>query len=363
MLLIVGCGEAGHMGSYMARAASALQIPCTLMDISQAETGNRYVQKFYWHFRGKRPAHLRKFARKVLGTCDAQTPKIVLTTGGRVPLDSEDIRALQSRGIKVINYSTDDPWNPGLRAPYFISTLADYDAVFTPRQNNISDFQRSGVRCISYLPFAYDSDIHRPWLGPPLGECSSPNDVLFVGGCDADRLPILGALAEAGLTLALFGGYWDLHDSTRPFSRGIARQDAIRAASGAAKTILCLVRRANRDGHAMRSFEAAAIGGCIIAEDTPDHRKLFGPDGDAVCYFDNIDGLVQTVKSLVGDPDRRAALTMNLRKRMRERSDTYKDRLLTMFKTAMVGGNELPEPADLKSEMRDLQAVPQGRQF
>jgi spore maturation protein CgeB len=363
MLLVVGCGEAGHMGSYMARAASVLRIPCTLMDTSQAETGNRYVQKFYWQFRGKRPVHLRRFARWARDVCDAQDPKIVLTTGGRVPLDTGDIRALKSKGIKVINYSTDDPWNPRLRAPYFISTLADYDAVFTPRRSNIADFQRCGVPRICYLPFAYDSDTHRPWLGPSLGEGLSPSDVMFVGGCDADRLPILCSLAEAGLTLALFGGYWDLHASTRPFSRGIVSQDAIRAASGVAKTILCLVRRANRDGHSMRSFEAAAIGGCIIAEDTPDHRELFGPDGHAACYFGDTDGLVRTVKLLVDDPDRRNTLAMNLRKRMRERSDTYKDRLLTMFKAAIGPRSEFSEPAYLKLEMSDPQAVPQEQQF
>lgn len=356
MLLIVGCGEAGHMGNYLARAASALQIPCELMDVSQAETKNKYLQKIYWHFRGKRPVHLREFAQQVIVTCDAQTPKIVLTTGGRVPLDGEDIRALRSRGIKVINYSTDDPWNPKLWAPYFVATLADYDEVFTPRRSNMADFQRCGVNRVSYLPFAYDSDIHRPWFGSSFCEDShsSPSDVLFVGGCDADRLPILGALADAGLTLALFGGYWDLHDSTRPFSRGIVSQDAIRAATASAKTTLCLVRRANRDGHAMRSFEAAAIGGCIIAENTPDHRELFGPEGHAACYFDGIDELVQTVKRLVGDPHGRAAMTVNLRKRMRERSDTYEDRLRKILKAAMVGGNEVFEPTVGETHSRQI---------
>lgn len=352
MLLIVGCGEAGHMGNYLARAANALQIPCELVDVSQAEAKNRYVQKFYWHFRGKRPVHLREFAQQVVNTCDAQTPKIVLTTGGRVPLDREDIGALRSRGIKVINYSTDDPWNPKLRAPYFMATLAEYDEVFTPRHSNIADFLRCGVHRVSYLPFAYDSNIHRPWFGPSFCEDphSSPSDVLFVGGCDADRLPILGALADAGLTLALFGGYWDRHDNTRPFARGIVSQDAIRAASATAKTTLCLVRRANRDGHAMRSFEAAAIGGCIIAEDTSDHRELFGPEGHAACYFDSVDALVQTVKRLVGDPYRRAAMTVNLRKRMHERSDTYEDRLLKIVKTAMFDGNERFELANSQPE-------------
>lgn len=347
MLLILGCGDAGHVGRYMVRAADSLEIPYALIDIAQAETKNRIIQKFYWHLRGKRPAHLRRFADEVLRVCEAQGPKIVLTTGGRVPLESSDIRTLRSRGIKVVNYSTDDPWNPKLRAPWFVSTLPDYDIVFTPRRSNIADFQRCGVHRLSYLPFGYDPYIHRPWSGE--AALSEPSDVLFVGGCDGDRLPIIGALADAGLTLALFGGYWDQHDNTRAFARGIASQDAIRAASARTKTILCLVRRANRDGHVMRSFEAAAIGGCMIVEDTPDHRAFFGPDGYAVCYFDRIDGLVRTAKRLVADPHKRVAMAVNLRKRMRERADTYKDRLVTIFKTAMVGQEEVSDPINCNS--------------
>jgi hypothetical protein len=185
------------------------------------------------------------------------------------------------------------------------------------------------------LPFAYDPEVHRPWRIE--GAASAPSDLLFVGGCDADRLPILGALADSGLNLALFGGYWGVHNKTRPFARGNASQDAIRAASATAKVILCLVRRANRDDHVMRSFEAAAIGGCIVAEDTPDHRELFGPDGHAACYFKSVDGLIQTVKRLVKDPQRRMAIATNLENRMRGRSETYKDRLETIFNTTIGG--------------------------
>jgi hypothetical protein len=141
------------------------------------------------------------------------------------------------------------------------SALPAYDAVFTARHANIEDFRSCGVRNIHYLPFAYDPDVHRPW--PENMPAGAPSDVLFVGGCDGDRLPLISAIIDAGLDVALFGGYWNRHSKTRSHWRGIADQDTIRAASAATRVCLCLVRRANRDGHVMRSFEAAAIGGCI----------------------------------------------------------------------------------------------------
>jgi spore maturation protein CgeB len=229
----------------------------------------------------------------------------------------------------VINYSTDDPWNPALRASWFLSALPAYDAIFTPRRANLDDFRGCGVRTVHYLPFAYDSDVHQPWSA--IASAGPPSDVLFVGGCDADRLPLVGALIDSGLKMALFGAYWDRHSKTRAHWRGIADQDMIRSASAASRICLCLVRRANRDGHVMRSFEAAAIGGCILAEDTADHRELFGPENHAVRYFRTLAELVQQAQVLIVDVEARHRLSLQLRKRLAAGGHTYADRLATML--------------------------------
>ncbi len=329
-LLIVGYSDPGQMGNYLGAAAETLSLNYRIIDTGQAETTNRILQSFYWRFRGKRPANLAAFATQVLNTCATMKPDVVLTTGGRAPLDGSHIEKLHQLGTKVINYSTDDPWNPVLRAPWFISALPHYDVIFTPRRANLDDFRRCGVRAIHYLPFAYDPEVHRPWPDnvPP----GAPSDVLFVGGCDTDRLSVVGPLADAGLNLALFGRYWNQYPQTRAYWRGVADQDTIRAASATTAICLCLVRRANRDDHVMRSFEAAAIGGCILAEDTPDHRELFGPDDYAVRYFKTIPDLQRQAQNLVGDADVRRRLSLALRQRMAPRRDTYADRIVTMLR-------------------------------
>jgi spore maturation protein CgeB len=257
----------------------------------------------------------------------------VLTTG-RAPLDRSHIENLHGQGIKVINYSTDDPWNPVLRASWFLSTLPSYDVIFTPRRATLDDFRRCGVRAVHYLPFAYDPEVHRPWSEKEA--TATPSDVLFVGGCDADRLPLISALIDAGLELALFGGYWNRHSKTRPYWRGDSDQDTIRSASAATRVCLCLVRRANRDGHVMRSFEAAAIGGCVLAESTADHQALFGPDDEAVRYFQTADELVQQAKSLVDDAEVRLRLSAKLRERLAAGGHTYVDRLAAMLRLSKI---------------------------
>jgi spore maturation protein CgeB len=328
-ILIVGYEQPGQMGNYLAAASGALGLNCRLVDLGRAETSNRFVQKFYWHLRGKRPANLAHFASEVLDICSTERPSIVLTTGGRAPLERWHIEKLQAAGLTVVNYSTDDPWNPALLAPWFLSALPAYDAIFTPRRSNIDDFHKCGAHNIHYVPFGYDPHVHFPWADET--QTAAPSDILFVGGCDKERLPLIAALVGAGFELALFGRYWDSHAATRSFSRGVASQSIIRSASASASICLCLVRRANRDGHVMRSFEAAAIGGCILAEETQDHRDLFGPDGEAVRYFKSTQDLVRVARDMIADADGRARMSIQLRDRMAKRNDTYADRLKAML--------------------------------
>jgi hypothetical protein len=330
-LLIVGFSQAGQMGCYLASAARQLGLDHQIMDAGRAEASSRIFQSFHWRLRGKRPGRLGRFAAEVLRTCAQTRYDLVLTTG-RAPLGRSHMEDLRALGPTIVNYSTDDPWNPRLRAPWFLSAIPIYDAIFTTRRANLDDFRRCGVKAVHYLPFGYDPEVHRPW--PENIGAGSPSDVLFVGGCDEDRLPLIGALIDAGFNLALFGGYWNRHANTRAFWRGLSGQDAIRSASAAAQICLCLVRRANRDGHVMRSFEAAAIGGCILAEDTVDHRELFG---DAARFFKTPTELVQQAKSLLLDTKTRHRLSFQLRERIAAGGHTYAHRLATIVRLSSMG--------------------------
>lgn len=334
-LLIIGVDQTGHIGRYLVSAAKQLDLKFRILDSSDANARSRIGRSISWHVLGKKPARLRQFGRQVLDLCARERPRIVLTTG-HAPLNRSHIEGLRDLGIRILNYSTDDPWNPALRAPWFLKAIPLYDAVFTTRRANIKEFQDCGVSSVHYLPFGYDPDIHRPW--PDESPTVAPTDVLFVGGCDADRFPLIGALIDAGLDVALFGGYWDRHLKTRPYSRGMADQNTIRSASATARISLCLVRRANRDSHVMRSYEAAAIGGCMLVEDTVDHRELFGPDNHAVCYFKTTVEMVQQAKILVADAKMRNRLSLELTKIFAPGGQTYVDRLSEILRLSNARG-------------------------
>jgi hypothetical protein len=74
------------------------------------------------------------------------------------------------------------------------------------------------VHDVHCLPFAYGPEVHRPW--PEDATTGASSDVVFVRGCDADRIPLIRALIDAKFDVALLGGYWGRHLKTGGHWRG-----------------------------------------------------------------------------------------------------------------------------------------------
>ena len=98
----------------------------------------------------------------------------------------------------------------------------------------------------------------------------------------------------------------------------------------------------------MRSYEAAAIGGCILAEDTPDHRELFGADNVAAKYFSTADELVSGALELLGDDAQRVEMSAQLSERMAHRRDTYASRLATLLNAVLEKSGRMPRTDEVK---------------
>ncbi|MFO0941600.1 MAG: glycosyltransferase [Pirellulales bacterium] len=112
---------------------------------------------------------------------------------------------------------------------------------------------------------------------------------------------------------------------------GMATISQIRRYSAVSKVAVILVRHNNRDGHVMRSFEAAAIGTCLAVEDTEEHRAIFGSDETGVRYFSSPDGLVAAVSELLVSDVERKRLAANTLKQVRCWHHTYDARLIQVL--------------------------------
>jgi len=229
-----------------------------------------------------------------------------------------------------VNYSTDDPFNKARPAPWFLSALPGYDIIFTPRRANLDDFKIHGCARVEYLPFGYDPDLFYLPTEPMMEQMAS--DLFFAGAADRGRLPFIAAALKAGLKVRLHGIYWDRHAETRGVSLGQADIPTLRRAIQACRVALCVVRHENRDGNSMRTFEVPAVGACMVAEDTEDHREIFGGEGECVLYFKTPEEMVRKTKWLLAEDAERERLKRQAHEGIVRGQNTYGDRLLAITK-------------------------------
>jgi hypothetical protein len=333
-ILILGNLSEGHVGAHLLLAANDLGCEAKVCDSSCAFEGPRLISKLSWWFRGKRPIHLGQFCANVVKTVKEERPSCVLSTG-IAPLDASSLKMIGKMGVRRLNYLTDDPWNPAHRASWFLKALPFYDHVFSVRKTTLSDLRSLGCKVVSYLPFAYSPASHyAESFVSEENRLKFDSDIVFIGGADHDRVSVVSALIKAGFKVRLYGGYWDRFPQTQHCYCGMADSRTMRLAIAGAKVALCLVRRANRDGNSMRTFEIPAIGGCMLTEDTDEHRELFGDEGRAVLYFKTAEEMVHKAGLLLSDSGGRKRLAKVAHELVVQGNHTYKDRLAIILRFA-----------------------------
>ncbi len=331
-LLIVGNPEEHHIGAHFLSAARQLGLEATLLDVREAHSRNVWVNRFFHRAWGKRPAYLGRFSQRLVAICREREPHILLVTGISAP-DAGALKVIGGMGIHRANYLTDDPWNPANGAKFFWPALREYDVIWSPRRANLEDLRRHSCKQVAYLPFGYNPELHFPEMPKTAEERERFEcDIAIIGGADSDRFPVALALARAGFKLNLYGGYWDRKAELRRFCRGFVYGRELRLAVGGATVNIGMVRKANRDGNAMRSLELPAMGACLVAEDTLEHRELFGEDGVCVEYYTTMEDMITKVKSLCAQPERARALGGKVFQRIcQPNRHTYAGRLQTIL--------------------------------
>jgi hypothetical protein len=231
-----------------------------------------------------------------------------------------------------VNFATDDPFNKASGSTDLINCIPGYDVYLSTKRQIMPDLVRAGARRPIFLPFAYKPEVHfRDKPTSPVEARRFSSDIVFAGGADRDRIPYFEALARVPmLDLHLYGGYWKKNRGFRKFVRGTVYGRDYRLALCGAKICLGLVRRANRDGHAMRSFEIPACGAFFLAEKTDEHQEMFIEDKEAA-FFSSIEELLDKVRFYLKHDALRDSIREAGYRRITAGRNTYTDRLNTLI--------------------------------
>jgi spore maturation protein CgeB len=335
-ILIVGNEGGTNVGWSLFRAAKLAGHEAGFANALEAARGPRWLKRVAWHFFDHRPPRLGSFSRAVRERALRDRPELLIATGA-VPITAGDLARIRAADIRTANFTTDDPWSPISRANWFLRALPAYDVVFTPRRANIADLQRAGCRHVEFLPFGYDPELCFPEEISPVDTAALASDVIFVGGADDGRAALIADLARDIPNVSLYGSFWERYPATRALTRGQAAPETIRRATRAARVSLCLVRHSNRDGHVMRSFEMAAMGACMLVEDTAEHRELFGDDGERVMFFVTPRDMTLKAQILIADEALRRRLSTAVMRHVTAGCNTYADRLSRMMTASLQG--------------------------
>lgn len=327
-VLLVGNGEFYHVGAFFKGGVESLGHDFVFVDEQDyfPDRQNSLAHKIAYRLLGRRPLSYWSFNRGVLASCKRFQPDIVLIVKGAFVSPAMLKQVKKETNAFLVNYATDDPFNTRVSTADIRASIPHYDLYVCTKRQIMEDVRLAGCVNVEFVPFGYEPTLHfpeKPVTDEEKARFSS--DVMFAGGGDEDRFPILRALTNIpDLRLHLYGGYWDKDPKLRPFHRGFALGRDYRLALGGAKIDLCLVRRANRDGHVMRTFEVPACGGFMLAERTAEHKEFFEEGREAV-FFGSTEELLDKVVYLLKNDEERQRIAEAGHQKVVAGKHTYRD--------------------------------------
>ena len=239
------------------------------------------------------------------------------------------------KDTKIISWCSDDMMQPHNSSYYYLSSLKHYDLVCTTKSFNAlpSELEKYGARKVFFQDNSFIETIHRPLLNENIKKSS----VLFVGFAEKDRFDSMNFLAKHGIKIDIYGSGWEkayykenAHQNLNINTFNLHGDDYSMALSNAYIS-LCFLRKINRDLQTARSVEIPACAGLMLAERTEEHQKMFEEDKEAV-YFSSNEELLEKIKYLLENPDKRNEISSNGYKKCIESQMSYTDRLKTILK-------------------------------
>ncbi len=225
----------------------------------------------------------------------------------------EQAKALS--GAKVVAFSEDDMALRHNRSRKWLGALKFCDLVVTTKIANVEgrELEALGAPRVLYVVQTYDPKQHFPLALSDRERTEWEADVAFVGSYEFDRAHSLLALAEAGVSVRVWGNGWagkvlhpNLQVEGRPAVNAGEKLDYSKALTSS-KIVLGFLRKLNRDQHTSRSLEIPACGSMLLAERTPVHQALFN-EGVEAEFFGSDEELIAKARYYLEHEDKRATL-------------------------------------------------------
>jgi hypothetical protein len=237
----------------------------------------------------------------------------------------------------IAGYSPDDMAGKHNQSKYFLQSLPFYDIYFTTKTYNVAELKGLGAKEVVCIGNAYNPNTHKPIAVSEKVRAQLGGPVGFIGGFESERLHYMLALAEAGISVRVWGG-WDIrgwsawvgkHPMLRIEKQAVWGDDYSRAICSF-DINLCFLRKINRDLQTTRSIEIPACGAFMLAERTNEHLELF-EEGKEAEFFSSDEELLEKVKYYLAHPEERRRIAAAGRERCLKSGYSNHDRIKWML--------------------------------
>lgn len=261
--------------------------------------------------------------KSMLREVQAVAPDVVLVIKG-IRYTPQTIERLRLLAGLVVNFNPDSPWERVNSNAWLRASIPIYHHHFTWNRQLIDRFTQAGATSVSYLPFAYDPDLHRP-----LQHSVEPvYDAVFLGTHDREREQLLASLT--GVHVAIWGNGWE---KNRRVSHERIKGPAVYGANAVERMALGrvnlnILRTQNSGSHNMRTFEIPACGLAMLTTRSEEQSGFFAEGQEMLCYSD-ADELLQKIRWAAAHSVEVRDISQRAYARVKD--ETYGSRAQTMF--------------------------------
>jgi spore maturation protein CgeB len=266
----------------------------------------------------------------------ARNPADVLWCDRPVYVKPETLRSARKSNplVRIVSYSLDDMMQSHNQSTFYLDSIPLYDLHVTTKSYNVQELKERGAREVLFVDNAFDPRVHFPVEVTAETKARFGGPVGFIGTYEPERAEMLLALAEAGISVRVWGNGWPGKLGSASPNLRIEFQDVTgdhyRIALNSFDINLGFLRKINRDVQTTRSVEIPACGGFLLAERTDEHRRLFREDVEAA-YFSTKEELIQKVKYFLFDDERRRLIALNGFQKAVTAPYTYEAQLHAIF--------------------------------
>ncbi len=212
-------------------------------------------------------------------------PELILVVGN-VEVDPDILKEIKTilNSSRIFWYLTDPlPTQNSL----IINSVPLYDCILTFSKFQVPLIYWFGGKNVFYLPFGYDTRLHRKIIMADEEKKFYGSDVAYLGTWQPSIEHWLNELTSNDLKV--WGNQWyELKGYPLIMKcwqgEGVGLYDELAKVANSSKIIFNVVRFQNGNGHSMKTFEIPASGGFMLTNRTDEQLSFFQEDTCAV-YF------------------------------------------------------------------------------